>query len=150
MAGLYVDPIVIGDALSVGRLCLTATYDEGCLARTCLRSPDICIPQHDTREIRISFVDGNGDPLDIRPASEITFAIARSNNATTKIITKTLSSGSFVFLNPETLRAFLTSAETGSIPTGSNYYECSVTNLSGARRTVLAGNLHIQNTVIGD
>lgn len=117
---------------------------------TCVKTSDICIPQHDTRQVVIDFIDSDGVPFDVASATEITFTISRSVRVAA-VVTKKKSDGSIAITSNTQARIDLSSLETGStIPTGRNYYECRIASPSGEFATVLSGAFNIQDTLIGD
>lgn len=156
---LVIEPMVLNTAFPVVRVCVSATfrsvinvratYPTRCKMNTCVRTPNLCVPQHDTRQIVIDFVDSNGTPYNVATASEITFIISRTVRSN-PLITKLKSNNGIVITNNTQGRIALSAAETGSLPTGSNYYECRVAAADGNIATVLSGTFTVQDTRIGD
>lgn len=146
---LIISPFVLANSIPVVMTCITAIFRSGCSPRDCISSPAICIPQHDDRRVVIKFVDSNGTPFDITGATEITVIISKAVN-TAPSITKTLTGEGLVRANPTTVIFLLSSAETGGLSPGRNYYECRIQNLTGKKTTVLSGVLEVQDTLIGD
>lgn len=157
--GIVIDPLPLNSAFPVVRMCLTArivqvltvraTYPTRCGMKTCVNTPDLCSPQHDTRQVVIDFVDSSGVPFDVSSAPEITFTISRTVKSAA-LITKKKSDGSLVLTNNTQGRIDLSSVETGGLPLSRNYYECRVATSGGEFVTVLSGNFYIQDTLIGD
>lgn len=149
--GLVINPLVIPSAIPKAKICVTAVYRTGCGALNCVSTPKICIPQHDDKRLVVSVIGSDGVAFDVTGAAQISFAVATSNTATSKLLTKTLTAGGVRFINSSTVDMIFTSTETGTtIGAGLRYYEMSVTNLAGDRATIMAGQLEIQNTIIGD
>lgn len=156
---LVIQPLVLNTNFPVVRVCvtgrfitqsnITAVYPTRCGMDTCVNSPKLCVPQHDTRQIVIDFIDSAGVPYDVSTASEIEFIISRRVTSN-PIITKTKSGGTITLTNNTQARLDLSSAETGGLQKGSNYYECRVSAADGSIATVLAGPFVVQDTRIGD
>lgn len=145
---LVVSPAVLNAQFPVVRVCVTAVYPTNCKPQTCVKSPVLCIPQHDTRRIDIAFVNSDRIPYTVQDATEITFIISKTVRSN-PLITKLKSNDGILVVNAN---AFinLTSAETGDLGFGSFYYECRVMGSNGNATTVLSGSLRVQDTRIGD
>ena len=157
--GLVIEPLVLNAAFPVIRVCVSATfrsiinvravYLTRCKMNTCVNSPNLCVPQHDTRQLVIDFIDSNATPYDVSDATEITFIIAR-NVRSAPLFTKLKSDGGITITNDTQGRLSLTAADTGALPIGTNYYECKVFAADGNVATVLSGVFTVQDTRIGD
>lgn len=116
---------------------------------TCIATAEICIPQHDAKDIYIDVVDENGLAVDISTASEITFIVAVDVEAVAILVTKTLTGGGLSLQTSSQIKVPFDSADTG-LAAGVYYHETRVVNVASDPATVLSGAFEIQDTRIGD
>lgn len=146
---LSINPLILNPSIPIGRLCFDVLFDLQCLSKSCIRSPDFCIPQHDDRQLRFSFEDEEGDALDMRAAAEIYFGVSQAPNSSAALLEKRLTLGGVEFLNPSQIQITLTGPETGALPARRLHYEMAILSTAGNQRTLMYGQMTVQDTING-
>lgn len=130
-----------------GMSCMGGKYC-GCVS--CISGGFICAPKGDDVMIIFSVYDTDGDEFDIRGATEIVFIVADHKGSEVRIVKK-LSLGQVqISTNGFQFSVTLSDDDTSDLVVVKNYYEAQLTTSAGLKKTVSAGILRADNTMIKD
>lgn len=116
----------------------------------CISTGVICAPRGDDVRVLVSVRDTDGDEFDVFGASEIVFVAADELNGEIRFV-KRLSAGDIsVSTNGWQFVVNITDEDTASLVKIKNYYEIQVTTSDGLKKTVSAGLLRSNDTLIKD
>lgn len=115
-----------------------------------LHLQSINVPKNNDAYLTFTTYDLDGDLVDISGASEISFAVWGDAGGT--LIFQKLLSGGDIVIHGDNNRfsVWIDAADSASITGRIVYHECEMTNSSGRKRTVSAGQFRAENTYTGD
>lgn len=109
---------------------------------------DITMKQGNDLRVIVRVLDQNGIPVDISGATQITWAVADTVDATTNTLTKTMTGGDITITGVDGFTFDITQADSAALALQSYYHEALVITAGGEAYTSLTGSLTIQPALL--